>query len=235
MAHSFSSKKASGRPSSPTSTLSSGTTPARIIPARDHGVLYVDPNTSDRPDPIIFNFDSDDAHNNALRTPDGKAQYLITTPKRSNNTQILGRRDATIPGASAFSTTGVDRLIATIVRSRWKSDKVSFGEGPPSDINKLFKTTKATDLMSEIDRVTFSDETDRRYEWRGAHVFRALQLWTVDQPQLLVAQFRFPDGGKPQLILEPPHEGFANIDMIIVTFLLLDRDRKRGERRSDLA
>jgi hypothetical protein len=55
----------------------------------------------------------------------------------------------------------------------------------------------------------------------------------VDEPQLLIAQFRFPESGKPQLILEPPHEGFANIDMIIVTFLLLDKDRKRGQRRSD--
>lgn len=222
-------RKLPPRGSSPsTSSLSSSNTaPTRIIPPRSQTIAFVDPVQNPRPAPIILTFDSDDAYNNALRTPDGKAQYLVNTPKRSSNTFITGRREGA-PQTQSFSVNSLDRPIATIVRNRWKSDKVAFGDGPANDIGKLFKTTRATDIMSEVDRVRFNDENDRWLEWRGAHVYRALQLWTIDEPQLLVAQFRFPEGSKPQLIIEPPREGWANLDMIVVTFLLLDKDRKRN-------
>jgi hypothetical protein len=44
----------------------------------------------------------------------------------------------------------MDRPIATLIRNRWKSDKIAFGESPPSDVNKLFKTPTTSTMMSEF-------------------------------------------------------------------------------------
>ena len=55
------------------------------------------------------------------------------------------------------------------------------------------------------------------------------QLFTTHEDPILIASFRSPKDGRPHLLLEREWDLYANLDMIVVTFLLLDRDRKRGK------
>lgn len=124
---------------------SSPTLPVYSI-SRAPTVTFVTPPGHIRPEPVVLTFDSDDAFNNAIRTPDGKALYLVSTPKRTNATIITGRREG---ASTSASLNAMDRPIATLVRNRWKSDKIMFGESPPSDVAKLFKTPTTSTMMSE--------------------------------------------------------------------------------------
>jgi len=179
--------------------------------------------------PFCLVFGSDDPLNNILRGPDGKAWYTVSTsPSTPNCTVICGRRDA--PATGTGNPYECDRRIAEIDKRRWVRDKVSFGDGPATDIVKLFKWGIISAGSEEIETATFKDEHVREFEWRGADTFRAHQLFTTHEDPILIASFRYPKDGRPHLLLERGWDSYANLDMIVVTFLLLDRDRKRGKR-----
>jgi len=169
---------------------------------------------------------NDNVSNCTLSTEDGKVLYTVYTEHTPKTiTQVRNTEN---------------EVIASLEWRETLSDRVTLGDNKPVALNNWMKKS----IIPFVSDVTFFDNAKRQYKWKGYSVGQSLELHTANSKKSIAffhKRRRIPNSNKdeppiwtePKLVLDARAQEIR--DIVVISFLFLEKNRRIFERTSQNA